>query len=144
MVQNASLGMHAPICKRYKTRWSLIFFAVAQTTKKTNQKQCLTSIHTYLGQIKAATVGQVHLNEGLELLAHSLEAGDVSQRDVAQHVWHQHVLPGQVQKMTPAGEKKVESDMDEPGAKGQRLKKLWWSNNVNNIDHHTQCTMHSG
>lgn len=64
----------------------------------------LSHIRTYRGQIKSPAVGQIHLDEAVELLAHPLQADKVLQRQIAQNVWNKYILPGQVQKMTSAEE----------------------------------------
>lgn len=60
-------------------------------------------IITYGGKIKSPAVGQVHLDEAVELLAHPLQADNVLQRQVGQNVWNENILPRQVQEMTSAG-----------------------------------------
>lgn len=57
---------------------------------------------TYRRWIKSPAVCKIHLDEAVELLADPLQSDKVLQGQMAQDVWNQHVLPGQVQKLTPA------------------------------------------
>lgn len=62
------------------------------------------SIVTYDGKVKGPAVGQIDLDEAVELLAHPLQADYLLQRQMGQNVWNEYILPGQVQKLTSAGE----------------------------------------
>lgn len=46
--------------------------------------------------MKSPAVGEVHLDEAVELLAHALQSDQVMQWQIAQNMWNKYILPGQV------------------------------------------------
>lgn len=54
------------------------------------------AIYTNRGQMKSPAVGEVHLDEAVELLAHALQSDQVMQWQIAQNMWNKYILPGQV------------------------------------------------
>lgn len=56
----------------------------------------LQAMCTNRGQMKSPAVGEVHLDEAVELLAHTLQSDQVMQWQIAQNMWNKYILPGQV------------------------------------------------